>query len=225
MAMPGRNEPCHCGSGRKYKSCHWNADRDAARVRAEVERKRQEALEALGSPGEEEMRELYEQLTGRALPGDRVPENVRQTLVDMWRQQRLADGARERLAPHRAEIAARLDADPARFEQLASGLAGELDLSHFELTGTNVRKARRGIGLPPTEAAERRSYASRVLRLTLDADDRETFRDGLLAFLPELVDEGRFDEAYVLDVCAERALDPEAEACAFLEDVVLRSLS
>ena len=61
--------------------------------------------------------------------------------------------------------------------------------------------------------------------LKLDADDRETFRDGLLAFLPELVDEGRFDEAYVLDVCAERALDPEAEACAFLEDVVLRSLS
>lgn len=25
----GRNDPCHCGSGKKYKHCHWQADRDA----------------------------------------------------------------------------------------------------------------------------------------------------------------------------------------------------
>jgi hypothetical protein len=29
VARPKRNEPCHCGSGRKYKSCHMAADRDA----------------------------------------------------------------------------------------------------------------------------------------------------------------------------------------------------
>ena len=23
---PGRNEPCHCGSGKKYKRCHLTAD-------------------------------------------------------------------------------------------------------------------------------------------------------------------------------------------------------
>jgi uncharacterized protein YecA (UPF0149 family) len=23
----GRNEPCWCGSGRKYKRCHWSEDR------------------------------------------------------------------------------------------------------------------------------------------------------------------------------------------------------
>jgi hypothetical protein len=27
---PGRNDPCHCGSGRKYKKCHLDADRKAA---------------------------------------------------------------------------------------------------------------------------------------------------------------------------------------------------
>ncbi len=26
----GRHEPCHCGSGRKYKNCHYAADRDAS---------------------------------------------------------------------------------------------------------------------------------------------------------------------------------------------------
>jgi hypothetical protein len=26
VARPGRNEPCHCGSGKKYKKCHFLAD-------------------------------------------------------------------------------------------------------------------------------------------------------------------------------------------------------
>lgn len=26
----GRNEPCHCGSGRKYKHCHYTEDQTAA---------------------------------------------------------------------------------------------------------------------------------------------------------------------------------------------------
>ena len=30
---PGRNEPCHCGSGRKYKQCHLEMD-EAARRKA-----------------------------------------------------------------------------------------------------------------------------------------------------------------------------------------------
>ena len=29
-ARPGRNEPCHCGSGRKYKQCHLDKDEKAA---------------------------------------------------------------------------------------------------------------------------------------------------------------------------------------------------
>ncbi len=35
---PGRNEPCHCGSGRKYKQCCLGQDESAARdARAKVE--------------------------------------------------------------------------------------------------------------------------------------------------------------------------------------------
>jgi hypothetical protein len=30
MKKPGRNDPCHCGSGQKYKKCHLASD-DAAR--------------------------------------------------------------------------------------------------------------------------------------------------------------------------------------------------
>jgi hypothetical protein len=27
MAKPGRNDPCHCGSGKKYKKCHAISER------------------------------------------------------------------------------------------------------------------------------------------------------------------------------------------------------
>lgn len=38
-SLPGRNEPCHCGSGSKYKKCCLRADRDA-RLRAHWSRRR-----------------------------------------------------------------------------------------------------------------------------------------------------------------------------------------
>lgn len=35
-ARPGRNDPCHCGSGKKYKNCHWAEDekKDRAKMAA-----------------------------------------------------------------------------------------------------------------------------------------------------------------------------------------------
>ena len=34
----GRNEPCHCGSGKKYKQCHYDEDRAAEATSREAER-------------------------------------------------------------------------------------------------------------------------------------------------------------------------------------------
>lgn len=31
-ALPGRNEPCWCGSGVKYKRCHMSSDQARARA-------------------------------------------------------------------------------------------------------------------------------------------------------------------------------------------------
>lgn len=31
VERPGRNEPCWCGSGKKYKKCHFTVDEAAAR--------------------------------------------------------------------------------------------------------------------------------------------------------------------------------------------------
>jgi methionyl aminopeptidase len=40
----GPNDPCHCGSGRKYKKCHMKADRQGARVEPPREAKRRNPL-------------------------------------------------------------------------------------------------------------------------------------------------------------------------------------
>ena len=32
VVRPGRNEPCHCGSGRKYKQCCLDKDESDARI-------------------------------------------------------------------------------------------------------------------------------------------------------------------------------------------------
>ena len=37
----GRNDPCHCGSGKKYKKCH--EDKDAAAEHAHLEKQWQAA--------------------------------------------------------------------------------------------------------------------------------------------------------------------------------------
>lgn len=38
MNKPGRNDPCHCGSGLKYKKCHMKEDRAAEKERSLVQR-------------------------------------------------------------------------------------------------------------------------------------------------------------------------------------------
>src|SRR5438067_1646326 len=41
MAKVGRNDLCYCGSGKKYKHCHWQVEQDAQRSRLNTRRARQ----------------------------------------------------------------------------------------------------------------------------------------------------------------------------------------
>ena len=38
MSKPGRNEPCYCGSGLKYKKCHMKEDQEAEKEKSLVQR-------------------------------------------------------------------------------------------------------------------------------------------------------------------------------------------
>lgn len=47
---PGRNDPCHCGSGRKYKQCHL--DKDEAALRAARAKESEAAAPAAAPAGD-----------------------------------------------------------------------------------------------------------------------------------------------------------------------------
>ena len=49
---PGRNDPCHCGSGKKYKSCHLAQDETAARE-ARAKEQAQQGEAAAPAPADE----------------------------------------------------------------------------------------------------------------------------------------------------------------------------
>jgi len=63
---PGRNDPCHCGSGRKYKQCHLAADAAAA------QEARKQAAEAAARDAKEPEPEPETAAKGDAgAPGER----------------------------------------------------------------------------------------------------------------------------------------------------------
>lgn len=49
FVKPGRNEACHCRSGRKYKRCHEEADQAAWRTVAAARKSAQTACMLLGA--------------------------------------------------------------------------------------------------------------------------------------------------------------------------------
>ena len=60
----GRNDPCHCGSGRKYKQCHLGKDEEAERsARAK------DVAQAPETPAEAPKRRRLPRSTRRGSPG------------------------------------------------------------------------------------------------------------------------------------------------------------
>jgi methionyl aminopeptidase len=82
---PGRNDPCWCGSGKKYKKCHLGEDRAAAgreraasvRVKRSIRLKSREQIEGIRRAGRL-TREILE------LVGTRIGPGVTTEEVDRW---------------------------------------------------------------------------------------------------------------------------------------------
>jgi hypothetical protein len=64
MATPGRNEPCSCGSGKKYKHCCLSKDEAAARAAHAAESKA-EAEQAPAEPAPASAQETNRNQTTR----------------------------------------------------------------------------------------------------------------------------------------------------------------
>ena len=82
-ARPGRNEPCHCGSGRKYKQCCLQKD-DAMSSAARVESETAESARlpetgdaAPARPSKPQTQQPWKASTARGfVPRSRTPRKV-----------------------------------------------------------------------------------------------------------------------------------------------------
>lgn len=86
LKPPGRNDPCWCGSGKKYKKCHLGQDRAAAgRGRAEAKAKAKAPIR-LKSPEQIEGIRRAGRLTREILDlvGERIGPGVTTDEVDRW---------------------------------------------------------------------------------------------------------------------------------------------
>jgi methionyl aminopeptidase len=97
--LPGRNDPCWCGSGKKYKKCHLREDRNRRRGRSSpgASRVPDEQRILLKSRAQIEGIRRASRLTREILEGlqERVREGVTTGEIDAWVQAVLAErGAR-----------------------------------------------------------------------------------------------------------------------------------
>lgn len=224
MSDIGRNDPCWCGSGKKYKKCHFAEDQRKAVERMETQKKHMARLEAMGSPSDTEMRGMYEEMTGRTVPAGPLNAEARDMLTEIWQQQKLNAQNIELLEPHKAEWEAYFADHADEFETIATEVGQDPFFNDYELTEKNAAKVRQELGELPEDEDALKTFTDEAIRITLDEDDRTSFRDAILSRLTDLVDADNWKTAYVVSTVAERAIDPEAPVSPLLRDVIIRSL-
>ena len=79
MAKPGRNDPCPCGSGKKYKKCCLTNDEAAENERLVAERAEREERAAAKR---QELRKVREAITANFAASDLLDDDFGDELMD-----------------------------------------------------------------------------------------------------------------------------------------------
>src|SRR6266496_4305243 len=122
MINPGRNDPCHCGSGKKYKKCHLDADQ---RSRVGISQSQPGSDSPSASAGVEHLPKLLRQLSGQGSTRARkeLGELLSETepILEYLRRQGEIEAAAAALEEHRPEFEA-LATDEHRYLALAQSV-------------------------------------------------------------------------------------------------------
>ena len=164
---PGRNDPCHCGSGKKYKKCHLSVDDERAREVKQLDTLAEWIAFYAGSMedavlerarGEEAVQSQARRWYGESVPADPFSDPLFRShaLLDLA----IAEG---RTLISGAEIEPR-GADPERLEALRDALARTW-LTVFEVTAC---KRGRGVRLLDRLTGRARFFEDPVLSELLE---------------------------------------------------------
>jgi SEC-C motif len=218
MINLGRNDPCHCGSGKKYKKCHLDADQ-RARVRIRQSQPDSESpsafldvdqlpkrLQQLSEQGSTEDRKAFGELLSTAEP-----------ILEYLQRREEVEAAAAQLEAHRTEFE-KLAADKDRYLALAQAVFAEACFVPLRFAASDVQRAFDHVGYPPTLLQDERTVE--ILRAAIlhvaDKENRSRLAMSLLLRLPEFVAARRYLEAWLLQAAAVQTIEDDGESNVFL---------
>lgn len=217
MTRIGRNDPCHCGSGKKYKRCHLAADekREPAAREPSPPAASPPLADVAGITG------LLQKLAKTGSAGDRAEftqllAETQPVLAYMERQEAI-ESAGAALEDHREEFA-KLAQDEQAYSNRAQELFAEEPFTPLWFTAADIRQAFERVGQPAGLVAD--DHTVETLRAAIlqlaDESRRKKMAMALLMHLPDYVAAGRFLDAWLIQVCAHETTEAGGESNPFL---------
>lgn len=224
MTEIGRNAPCPCGSGRKYKKCCLAADEAAAR------RERAEAAAAEAIADEPEVDALPE-FGGNVFSPEpwkllrkHLPKSARGELAPILEQmQELAEyetkrpeieAAQDELEAYRDEYE-RLTQDPGAFMDRAEKLFAEPPFEAMRFSVAELERAFKSVDYPPSAgSAKFVAFAGRVVDFLVDDAQRTVLARRLVCLVPDYVADERYLDAWIIQHNFILVCEPPEGGCS-----------
>ncbi|MCB1127975.1 MAG: SEC-C domain-containing protein [Verrucomicrobiae bacterium] len=218
MTKLGRNDPCHCGSGKKYKKCHLQADQ---RQRPKDSHGPADSPAPAPLPNLRALPGMLRKLatTGPAKDRKRFAEILAESgpLIEYTVRQDEIQAAGQELEAHRAAFE-ELVQDRERQLALLQSLFSEARFAPLRFTATEVRQALKHVGHPaPLSNNEDAGETLRAAILHLaDKERRQDLATHLLLQLPDLVQAGRYLEGWLVQTTAFNTVEAVDDTNPFL---------
>jgi hypothetical protein len=218
MSRPGRNDPCPCGSGKKYKRCHLGLDARNG-VSQPPARSETGAFAGLAT-----IKNAWNQLRDGAAQGSARERREfgkiiaeAEPILDYLEHREEIEAACNEMEAHRPEFD-KLMADPERLNDLAATLFSEECFTVLRFAPTDVTRAFDHVGYPAMMSPDERTVET--LRLAIlhlaDGERRRQIALKLLSLLPEFTAAGRFIEAWLIQYSAYETAERNDESNPFL---------
>ncbi len=230
---PGRNDPCYCGSGKKYKRCHLPLDEAEAASRAHA----QATAEPPDEPGAESVQGMGDLGQGAGVFGNigqifkmaknsgllkRSPElrqlfRENEYLLNYAKHHTEIEAASAKLEPYEEEFQA-LFQDRKAFLRRNEAVFDEQRFVPLRFAAADVERAFRKLGQPPADEQSDEAYEfyRRAILFLTPKELRNKLSAELLIHVPKYVEQGRFIDALVLNFAAQVTTQEPNEPNVFL---------
>jgi hypothetical protein len=196
-----RNDPCPCGSGKKYKQCCMNKDQAPSRARA--------ILSHRLADQQENTEDVAEELAAYEAIFDEV------------------EAATQSMEAHRAKFEQLLKDSQALADHVQK-LFTEARFEPFHYTATDVQRVCEVTAYPEPPSENDPDYAQFLnIATAYLADKKSRLRLGreLLQMLPDYVAQERYLDAWIIQFCAYHMVETPNEANPFLFEMLKYGLN